>query len=248
MIKKIIFGLLLILTTNNSFGQEWNEEYGTPVIVLIETNPWLMVIGSDVPTIAIYESGYIVYKKINKKGVDYYSIKTDSEEIQELISNLGITTELKKVDENIQASDWSDQPTNILILNFNEPKTIQVYGDLRDNKETREKTPKAFLTVYDNLIEYKNKKAEEWLPNKIEIMLTDYSHSPEKPIEWPENWPNLEDETTVKRSASLYSLYLPKEHFDEFINLISNLREKQAVELNGKKFSVSYRLPFPNMN
>ena len=78
-------------------------------------------------------------------------------------------------------------------------------------------------------------------------MLTDYSHSSEKPKEWPKEWSNLESITTVKRNESLYSIYLKKEHFEDFIKLISDLKEKQAIEINGKKLSVSYRLPFPNL-
>ncbi|QQY81565.1 hypothetical protein JJL45_11590 [Tamlana sp. s12] len=245
--RKIIIGFLLIFTTSYSYSQEWNEDFGAPVVVLVETNPWLMVIGSDVPTIAIYESGNIVYKRIEKKKMHYYSVKLDSAQTQDLIYSLGITDSLVNMKEYIEAAYSTDQPTNELILNFNEPIVKQVYGNLRDDKVVREKTPKEFLTVYDNLIIYKNKKEKEWIPDNIEIMLTDYSHSPEKPKEWPENWPNLESELTVKRSESLYSLYLPKEHFEEFKALISDLKEKQAIEINGKKFSVSYRLPFPNL-
>jgi hypothetical protein len=77
-------------------------------------------------------------------------------------------------------------------------------------------------------------------------MLTDYSHSPEKPLKWPDDWPNLKSAQTVKRSESLYSIYLEKEQFDRFKKLVKKLKEKQAIEINGKKFSVSYRLPFPN--
>lgn len=37
--KKYIVGLLLLIITNHSFGQEWNDEYGQPIIVLVETYP-----------------------------------------------------------------------------------------------------------------------------------------------------------------------------------------------------------------
>lgn len=245
--RKIIIGLILTFIVCNSYSQEWNEEYGAPVVVLVETNPWLMVIGSDVPTIAIYESGNVVYKRAEKKKMKYYSVVLDSTETQNLIYSLGITDSLVNMKEYIEAASYTDQPTNELILNFTEPIVKQVYGNLREDKEVRKKTPKEFLTVYDNLIEYKSKKEKEWLPNNIEVLLTDYSYSPEEPKEWPEKWPNLESELTVKRGESLYSLYLPKEHFEEFIKLISDLKEKQAIEISGKKFSVSYRLPFPNL-
>lgn len=247
MKKKIIFILLLTFVSSFSFSQEWNNEYGSPVIVLVETNPWLMVIGSDVPTIAIYESGNIIYKRIEQKKMKYFSVKLDSTKTQNLIYDLEVTDQLINMKDYIEATTWTDQPTNELILNFNEIKVKRVYGSLRDDNEIREKVPKGFLTVYDKLIKYKNTEEKEWLPEYIEIMLTAYSHSPEKPKEWPANWPSLEDKMTVKRSESLYSVYLQKQNFHEFIKLISSLKEKQAIEINDMKFSASYRLPFPNL-
>lgn len=167
--------------------------------------------------------------------------------MQELISSLSINDSLVNMKDYIEASSWTDQPTNELILNFRKTNIKRVYGDLRKSKEARKNTPKDFLAIYDKLIKYKSKEEKEWLPDVIEILLTDYSHSPEKPKEWPKEWANLESKTTVKRSESLYSLYLPKEHFEDFLKLQYDLKEKQAVDINGKKFSISYRLPFPNL-
>jgi hypothetical protein len=246
--KKYIIGFLILLLTNFSFGQEYNEKYGQPIVVLIETDPWLMVIGSDVPTFSLYENGQIIYKKIVKKKWKYFEVSNDRETTQKIIKSFGITDSLMKQPDFIEASNWTDQPTNIILLNFDTIRQISVYGNIENKKsEARRDTPKDFLTVYDNIKKFEDKNAKEWLPEYVEIMLTDYSHSLEKPKQWPENWPNLESESTVQRSESLYSLYLPKVNFEDFINLISNLNEKQAVEINGKKFSISYRFPFPNM-
>lgn len=247
--KKYLIALLLLITTNYSFGQEWNEDYGQPIVVLVETNPWLMVIGSDVPTFALYENGQIIYKKQGNKQWKYFEVKNDRETTQKIIKSFGITGNLMKEPDYIEASGSTDQPTNILLLNFDTLREISVYGSLEKKKsEARRNTPEDFLTVYDNIKNFKSKNAKDWVPHYIEVLLTDYSHSPEEPKEWPPNWPDLQSESTVKRSELLYSLYLPKEHFDDFKSLISDLKEKQAVEINGKKFSVSYRLPFPNLN
>jgi len=246
--KKYIIGLILLLLVNYSFGQEWNEKYGQPIVVLIETDPWLMIIGSDVPTFALYENGQIIFTRVIKKKWKYFQVSNDRETTQKIIKSFGITDSLMNQPDYIEVSSWTDQPTNIMLLNFDTLREISVYGNLDEKRsESRKQTPKDFLTVYDNIKKFKDKNAKEWLPENIEIMLTDYSHSPEKPKEWPENWPNLESESTVKRSESLYSLFLQKEHFDDFIKLISDLKEKQAVEINGKKFSVAYRLPYPNL-
>lgn len=247
--KKYIFGLLLLFIANHSFGQEWNEEYGQPIVVLVETNPWLMVIGSDVPTFALYENGQIIYKKVVKKKWKYFEVSNDRETTQKIIKSFGITDSLMDQPDYIKASSWTDQPNNILLLNLDTLRQISVYGSLAEKQsEARKNTPKDFLTVYDNIKQFESNGAKDWIPDNIEIMLTDYSHSPEEPKEWPADWPNLESESTVKRNEFLYSLYLSKQNFDDFKKLISELKEKQAVEINGKKFSVSYRLPFPNLN
>ncbi|MGI0108315.1 hypothetical protein [Salinimicrobium sp. WS361] len=246
--KTIFTALLLLVITTHSFGQEWNEKYGQPIVVLFETNPWLMVIGSDVPTFALYENGQIIYKKVVNKKWKYFEIKNDVETTQKIIKSLGITDNLMQQPDYIEASSSTDQPTNILILNFDTLREISVYGSLEEKKsEARRNVPEDFINVYDNIKKFKSKNAEDWVSDYIEVLLTDYSHSPEDPKEWPENWPNLKSESTVERSKTLYSLYLPKEHFEDFKSLISDLKEKQAVEIGGKKFSVSYRLPFPNL-
>jgi hypothetical protein len=170
------------------------------------------------------------------------------DETQALIKTFGISDSLMHQPNNIEASGSTDQPTNELILNFDTLRQISVYGNLRfDKSKARQKTPKCFLTVFDNLIKFDNKSAKEWLPDTFEIMLTSYSYSPEVPVKWPKDWADLNNPKTIKRSDDLYSVYLDKKYFKDFLKLINGLKEKQAVEINGQKFSVSYRLPFPNL-
>jgi hypothetical protein len=246
MNKTLIF-IILTLSTCTINAQNYNVKYGKPVIALIETNPWLMVIGSDVPTFALYENGQIIYKKVSNNKTSYFEIKFSKEKINQFIEKLGINDSLKNLPENINASYSTYQPTNQLILNFDSVKLVSVYGSLRSPRsEDRQNTPSSFLKVYDNITNFKDNSAKQWLPDSIEVMLTDYSHSPEKPLKWPNDWPNLKNGQTVKRGESLYSVYLGNKQFDRFIKFIKMLKEKQAVEINGKKFSMSYRLPFPN--
>ena len=82
----ILITIAILFTINYGYSQQWNDEYGNPVIALTETNPWLMVIGSDVPTIAIYESGYVVYKRIQNKKMKYFSVKLDSTTSKDLFT------------------------------------------------------------------------------------------------------------------------------------------------------------------
>jgi hypothetical protein len=245
---KYTLTILLAFSLSTSIGQIYNEKYGQPIVVLIETNPWLMVIGSDVPTFALYENGQIIYKQIISKTWKYFEIMNDRETTQKIIKTLGITDSLMKQSDYIEASNWTDQPTNILLLNLDTVREISVYGWLRDEKdEARKRTPKAFLMVYDKIIKFEDSKAREWMPDTFEVMATKYSHSPEKPLKWNIEWNDINSNSTVKRSDNLYSIYLDKKYFDDFIKLTKSLKEKQAIEINGEKYSLSYRLPFPNL-
>ncbi|QHL88339.1 hypothetical protein GU926_13215 [Nibribacter ruber] len=243
--KTLLTSLLLFITTF-TFGQTYNEEIGAPMVVLTEEDPWLMVIGSDVPTFVLYENGQIIYKKVENRKVKYFTVSLSKEETQAEIYKMGFSDSLLKLPSYIEAYRATDQPTNELILNFDSARTFRVYGNLR-NETARAATPKAFLTVYDYLKGYSHAKAMPWMPEEIEVLATDYSHSKEKAAKWPATWPDLKSPETVSRGEDLYSIYLPKEQFESFLQLSQSLKEKQAVEINGKKFSLSYRLPLPNI-
>jgi hypothetical protein len=76
------------------------------------------------------------------------------------------------------------------------------------------------------------------LPDKIELMLSDYSYSPEPPIQWPKGWPDLVDPETVARQGGVTSIYLDKKYFSRLVSLLRKRKEKQAIEINGKKFYI----------
>lgn len=235
--------LVVMLVANYALARHWQDEYGVPYVVLTVTDPWLMVIGSDVPTIAIYERGDVIYK--NPDG--YFTVKLDSTQLDALWNQLQISQELLDLPDYIAASQATDMPTNYLMLVSDTVRMKTVYGDLQQDETSRARTPETFLSVYDQLVNYRNEQAEKWLPDTVEVMLTRFDHSVEKPVAWPEGWPDLNDKTTVSITPNLYSVFIPKSEFDNLLKLLSSLSYRRAVEINGRKFSVTYRLPFPNL-
>ncbi|MES2141202.1 MAG: hypothetical protein V4511_15955 [Bacteroidota bacterium] len=240
----LIIGLTFIC--NILVGQEYDTVYGKPLIVLTETNPWLMVIGSDIPTFAMYENGRIIYKKIENGHLKLYEVTLTGDELEKLIRSLSVSDDLYKLKSSIEASSWTDQPSSDLILNFDSTRIISVYGDLQDSKDARKKTPKEFLKVYDKIKKYKNGSAKEWLPNKIEVMLWDYNYAPNK-RPWLKNFPDLNSPSTIKYNNNTFSLFIDKASFDEFKKYYLSMGEKEAVEINDRKMAISYWLPFPNI-
>jgi len=244
--KKTLSLLLIGCIITISCKPRHKTGYGRPLVVLTETNPWQMVLSSDAPTIAIYENGQVIYKKIMYDKAEYYRVNLSHEDLLQTIDDLGITDSLKRLPKYTNVSGATDQPTAELYLNLDSVKTIGISGNLRWGAN-RDKAPACFTTVYDNLVKYQHGRATEWLPDSIEVMLTNYQDSPEKPLAWQVAWPDLKNKTTIKRADDLYSVYLDKKYFSAFIKLKSSLKENQAVLVNGQKFSVSYRMPFPNL-
>ena len=246
--RQLIFLFFLLVTTASS-GQTVDQRYGTPVVVLTEINPWLKVLGSDVPSFVLYEKGQVIYQRLeNGKASQYFEANLSSEEAKRIVSSLGITDSLLALPDFIEATTKGNQPTNELMINTKGTKIISVYGNLRTDAKARKATPKAFLSVYNKVTQYRNAKAKEWQPSIVEVLLTNYNHSPVMPVRWPAQWPGLQSPVVVKRSEQLYSLFLDEKHLNTLNRLISGLKPKQGVEIDGKKFSVAYRLPLPNLD
>jgi len=242
-------GLLLILfafAAECVSGQLYDSSYGKPLIVLTETDPWAMVIGSDGPSFAVYESGRIIYRKVAKKKVEVYESKLTQSEQKNIAKIFGLTDSLYKLPNYIEASTSTDEPSNNLIVDFDSMKVIRVYGHINVGSEVNKAIPAAFLQVYDSIKKYTSKSAKKWLPSTIEVMFWDYDYAPNKRA-WPSIFPDLNSPTTIKKRNGLYSVFIPRNQFHEFKKYFTSMGEKQAVEINGRKMSISYRLPFPNI-
>lgn len=243
--RNLLFAILSIIS-GLGYGQQFNSKYGKPLVVLKETDPWLMSVGSDVASFALYEKGQIIYKTIENKNLKIYEVTLTQNELKKVIQSFSIPNSIYAIEKNIIASDWTDQPSIDLYLNITKKKTISVYGSLRKKAEVRKRTPKEFLTVYDNIKKYKNNSAKEWLPKKIEIIFWDYDYAPNK-RSWIKGFPDLNSKTTIKFDNNSYSVFIDKAEFKEFKKYYSTMGEKEAVEINDRKMAISYRLPFPNL-
>lgn len=244
-IQTVLLGFF-ILSSGLAMGQQQDKIYGKPLIVLTERNPWAMVIGADVPTFAMYESGHIIYKKEENGQLKFYEARLTAEELQEVIKSFLISESIYKLDNRISLSNSTDQPSNNFFLNIDLKKTIIVYGNLAKQSKDRQKAPVQLLTVYDNIKNYKNSSAKEWLPERIEVIFWDYKYAP-KSRPWPKEFPDLNSLSTVKSNSDSYSVFIDRKLFEPFKKFYLSMEEKQAVEINNRKMAISYRFPFPNL-
>ena len=205
-------------------------------VMMIEFDPWNSVIGSDSPTFAMYDDGEVIFRTDG----GYKSVRLAFERQSEIRNALSKIGEWK----NYQSSTFTDQPTTVLAWNDKPSfRSLSIYGSLRRDK-VRSKLPPSVIKAYDLLKNFDDTEARNWLPAKIEVMIWPYDYAPEPSIVWPRNWPGIEDPETIKRGDS-YSIYLPSTYFEELKTFAASRHPRGAVEIGGKKWSLSWRFPFP---
>lgn len=220
-----------------------------PSFVLIEYNPWAMVIGSDSPTFALYDDGTVIYWKTEGRRGKYLSAKLTNQEVSQILEKVNPQSfgSLNKRYE--PAAGISDAPEYLIVLQRSDGsyQGVSIYGSLRGSNgavtESR-KVPQVLIDVFQFASTYDNPKATAWLPDFIEVMIWPYEYAPDKNLVWPKGWPTLNDPKTIKRGDG-YSLFIEKSQYGELIAFLSKRREKQAVQIDGKKWAISVRFPFP---
>ncbi|KFG90509.1 hypothetical protein BV98_001713 [Sphingobium herbicidovorans NBRC 16415] len=211
-----------------------------PLIVLLTSDPWLMVVGSDSPAFVLYSDGTAIFR--TKSGFE--STKLDHNQRADLIGAFA-NPELAALAGGYDAASATDQPENTLLVYGNKgPFYISVYGSL-DDESVREKVPTAITKAFDQLRGFRPSTAQVWWPDKVEVMIWPYEYATDRSIVWPKRWPGLDDPVTRKRGDS-YSLFISSAELPALRTFLASRKEKGAIEIDGKKFAASVRLPFPH--
>jgi len=210
------------------------------LLVLLETNPWLMVVGSDSPRFALYDDGLAIFRA----GDGFKSVSLSDAEMSALLDRVDAPA-LVPLAKRYEVSSATDQPTEILAM-FVEGKRsiIDIYGPLK-SLDTGSSVPEKIMSAYRQLTTFDHPRAQSWLPDKIEVMIWPYDYAPQASIIWPKGWPGIDDANTVKRGDS-YSLFVPSSHYAALTAFLRTRKEKGAVEIGGKKWAAAIRFPFPN--
>jgi hypothetical protein len=231
---------------------EFNPFQGpTPVAVFIQTNPWAMVIGADTPRVALYDNGELIFVKKANDRLAYRHVTLAEDQLQAVRDRLKPVLALKglKPHYNVRP-DVTDQPEALFYFRDGTREVAtSVYGLMAaETKLAGEATvttpPNALLELHKWLCDLDYPGSEEWSPKYVEVMLWDYSYAPDASIHWPKEWPSLKSDRAIKRGDS-YSIFLDGASLPKLREFLGTRKAKGAVEIEGKKMAVSYRMIFP---
>jgi hypothetical protein len=247
----ILLAVFLISKTN----KEITAQHSRPLLVLIEQDPWATVIGSDTPRVAIYDDGTLIYLVRPKKERPYYNRATlNKQELRELFEKMDVPNSFAKLKSFYDIRpNVTDLPTiDFYYFADGQEKAVSVYGFVPEGKkmpaytvfpdETKpDDLPDAFKKAHSVLTSLSPTKSEKWIPEELELMIWPFDYAKES-VAWPKGWPAISDPKTRKRNES-YSLYMPGTKLDELRSFLNS--NKGAVELDGKKWALSFRFVFP---
>ncbi len=172
-------------------GQSNAAADGKPVAVIYEVDPWAMVLGSDSPTVALYEDGLFIFaRKAAGGGYEYASARLSAAERDALVGSLP-AKQFFELGPRYETTLITDQPTYVVKLwDGGSLKAISVYGGLRrTDNDRKEPAPAAFIEIYEKLKGFQPAGASRWTPEKVELMIWPYE-SASDPLPWPKNWPD----------------------------------------------------------
>ncbi len=98
-----------------------------PLLVILDRNPWLDVIGSDSPIYAVYDDGTVIYSLEDPTGTKELFRSQNVTHPEETVKEL-LTFNPNKVDKHYDLSTATDQITTLI---WTPAKTISIYGNWR---------------------------------------------------------------------------------------------------------------------
>jgi hypothetical protein len=219
-----------------------------PLAVLREKNPWATVLGSEVPTIVVYEDGLVVYHRLVGEKASALTVNVGAEAARKFVDGLA-TTEFMALPARMSITIATDQPTVMIVLRTGSQwKFASVNGLGRDGKATaasQGEAPGVFVTAYQRLAQFDAPGAVPWEPETIEIMLWDFSHAHKRPLPWPAGIP-APPAGVKPPEKGVYRHYVPGRHEAATRAFIASLEQSQGVSVGGASSSIGVRRVVPS--
>ena len=259
MFMKHHITLFLSLASFSLFAAEFEPFAGPkPLVVLIQSDPWAMVIGADTPRVVVYDDGTLIFLKQSGDSASYHQKNLSATELSDLRKRLVPTLELKDLKRSYNlVPRVTDQPESLFYIRDGQRElTTRVYGlkaagtklpafTELENKRQPDPVPEQLLELHKFLSTLDYSDDKEWAPRYLEVMIWPYEYAPGALITWPKDWPGLESERSFKRKES-YSIFLDGSQLPELREFLRTRKENGAVEIGGKKWAVSFRAVFPS--
>lgn len=231
---RVVFPLLLTpqLLGAQGLGPSPSDE---PFLVLVQTNPWRSVIGSDSPALVLYSSGWALQAT---DSVPFLAGKVSSATLATLRAAVEAPS-FSDLDSVYREGPYTDAPTIVLFVRHSDcPQVVSVYaaGTL-DNPSGH--VPAAFAGVMERLAKVSLVDPTPWRPARTEFLLEETGQTGD-PLTWPQGWP------APVRYPGFYIAYLSPEQVRPLLSWLSSRSDRPIWLRDEQRFSpLGFHYIFP---
>ncbi|MDB4933592.1 MAG: hypothetical protein JWP87_564 [Labilithrix sp.] len=222
-----------------------------PILVLYDIDPWLMVMGSDVPRITIYEDGLsILFRPRPRAPAERLVAHLGRDDVAHLLERVRATG-VDNIASYTDICHCSDGPTTTILYRTGAYwRSISMYGMTPEGLPTAMPSappPRAFVDARKLLADFSPTKTETWSPELIEVMLGAFEYSSMKPLAWPSDVPSPPAAAAAPDGVipGVYKHRVAGIHEDKLRALERSLDPHQAVLVNGHKWSLGIKVLLP---
>ena len=217
-----------------------------PIAVMVEVEPDLLVAGSDMPRIAIYENGEVVFAQRTGNGLSYRRIMLDPSRMTELRARIRATLRTGDL-RSVYEADGTARAGETRLFLRDAQRSIAVSLRQRSTAATvaSPAVPAALRGLRDWLRDFDAVGAPVWQPKYIEVMLWPNPEAVDESIAWPPAWPSLRSPRAMAR-GQMVSIYLDGSALPALRDFLATQRPKGAVLIGGRKMAVDFRYVFPS--
>jgi hypothetical protein len=222
-----------------------------PLAVWIQRDAWLWVLGSDVPRVALYDDGELVFLTTTgrNRSPSFRHWRLPAPELAK--ANEKISRAIaSKPRPRYELTQTTDSPEAMLYLRSGEHELATFvyglgFGDVTGLDERDPALPPGpVLSLLRYLAAFDGSDGQPWKPRYLEAMLRP-SRGPGVP--WPSEWPDLSSDRALRRHDEQASIYLDISSESRLIKLIERLKTtRSSVSLDGKFWGLSVRPVFPS--
>ena len=239
---RVLIVVLLFLGCANTLLAQLDS---SPAVLfsLKEWAHWAPVVGGDAPAFTLYDNRDLIYYDMDTGLYEYVRLTED--EYARLKEEI-IPKDLPVLEHWYMRVFATCQNWYYFYFSGESQRMVTVYGHpTEDNWFYSFQIPQSLRRCFNTLSGYWNRRAELWIPEKIEVLAWDMFPTNEKFIEWPSGWPDLNSPDTIRRPylPYVYSIFLSKDLHDEFMALLE--KSEGIVMMNDKPMVIWYRMPIP---
>jgi hypothetical protein len=223
-----------------------------PVVVLLKHSVWLSLVNQ--PLFVLYDDGCAIFPAERESGVPitYRTARIDLRSMDSALAHLGMGPDFFWLKRRYDfRPSVTDQETVFLYVWRGDSLTrVAVRAGLVSEDSLADGVPVAFRAAFQRLNTFHSAHAEPWHPASVNVDVWAYEYAPDSPpLDWPAEWPDLKSPDSERRAdpyvGEVRTIHVPYKYLTELQRLLENRREKQAIRINGRKWAVGYRVPFP---